>query len=128
MQSSPDAAGCSDIGIAGTVVVAQVSGAFMVGATGFTDAGISHSEKVDVPPRPPDAVEELCVQPLPLPPPLAPSISQLSSITAMSSLSSSSSSDQQYFLPQTDAAAASAALPTVRRLQPIARIAGVCEQ
>jgi hypothetical protein len=34
----------------------MVSGAFMVGAKGFTDSGISHSEKVAIPARPPDAV------------------------------------------------------------------------
>lgn len=43
----------------GEVYYRMVSGAFMVGADRFTDSGISHSEKVEVPDRPPDAVEQI---------------------------------------------------------------------
>eukprot|EP01051_Picozoa_sp_SAG22_P013063 SAG22_NODE_1423_length_4464_cov_2.703551_3_plen_423_part_00 len=47
----------------GQVLYRMVSGAFMVGATGFTDAGITHSERTEPPSRPPDAVEELQTSP-----------------------------------------------------------------
>ena len=36
-----------------------MSGAFLVGAKGFVDSGISFSKKIPIPERPPDAIEEL---------------------------------------------------------------------
>lgn len=40
-----------------------ISGAFMVGARGFTDSGVSHSEKIPPPGRSPDKTEEFLTSP-----------------------------------------------------------------
>lgn len=47
----------------GTEYVRMIGGSFMVGATGFKDAGKSFSEKITVPGREPDAIEELKTSP-----------------------------------------------------------------
>ena len=42
----------------GTPYYSIISGAFCVGAKGFKDVGVTYSEKVKMPDRAPDAVEE----------------------------------------------------------------------
>jgi 3-hydroxyacyl-CoA dehydrogenase/3a,7a,12a-trihydroxy-5b-cholest-24-enoyl-CoA hydratase len=46
---------------AGTDLYRITSGAFLVGATGFKESGVTHSTKVQQPTRAPDAVEEMPV-------------------------------------------------------------------
>ncbi|CAK9032025.1 Peroxisomal multifunctional enzyme type 2 (MFE-2) (17-beta-hydroxysteroid dehydrogenase 4) (17-beta-HSD 4) (D-bifunctional protein) (DBP) (Multifunctional protein 2) (MFP-2) (Short chain dehydrogenase/reductase family 8C member 1) [Cleaved into: (3R)-hydroxyacyl-CoA dehydrogenase [Durusdinium trenchii] len=43
----------------GKVIYKIISGAFLVGAKGFKDSGITNSEKVDIPKRAPDSVLEM---------------------------------------------------------------------
>lgn len=48
---------------AGNAIYRIVSGAFMVGAKGFKDSGITNSEKIKVPQRSPDAVVDIVTSP-----------------------------------------------------------------